>query len=98
MPQLKELDSDINSINSDFASSCWMSIVHLHRVQTAKEIRREQTLNASTPVRGNVNYIQKPLYMGCCNVKAHSASRNVMDKARNGIEICWPYATLGGFG
>jgi len=39
------------------------------------------------PVPGNVNYMRKPLYMGCWSVKVRSASRSVMDTARNGVEI-----------
>src|SRR5579859_2601894 len=49
-----------------------MSIALLHRVQTVKEIRREQISNASTPVNGNFNYMRKPSYMGCWSVKVES--------------------------
>src|SRR5579859_3980074 len=64
-----------------------MSIALLHRVQTVKEIRREQISNASTPVPGNVNYIWKPSYMGCWSVKVRSVSWSVIGNGRNGIDL-----------
>ena len=53
------------------------------RVQTVKEIRREQISNASTPVPGNVNYMWKPLYKGCWSIKVCSASWSVKCKKWN---------------
>ena len=77
MPQPKGSNYDINYIDSGFVSSCWTSIVRLHHVQTIKEMRREQISKASTPVPGNINYVQKASYMGCWSVKVRSASRSV---------------------